>query len=163
MRERQQETTRVGKPRGPTHTKKTHEIKDADAQPWVQMQSLWCPASGRPVATKGQQEHTVDAEKLHTIDTEIKAKRNNIITGLTTFRITKAKAKAKFRAKYLCGQECERSSVLININTKAKVKKYSRGTNFTLISESMVYNTIGRNHFSEIVPFSYLSLMMCLI
>ena len=46
-----------------------------------------------------------------TIDTEIKAKRNNIISGLVTFRITKAKAKVKFGVKYLCGHECERSSV----------------------------------------------------
>ena len=54
-----------------------------------------------------------------TIDTETKAKRNNIISELITFRITKAKAKNKFGVRYLCGPECEKSSVPININTKA--------------------------------------------
>ena len=37
-----------------------------------------------------------------TIDTEIKAKRKNIISELITFGITKAKAKVKFGVKYLC-------------------------------------------------------------
>ena len=43
-----------------------------------------------------------------TIDTEIKVKRNNIISELITFRITKAKAKVKFGVRYLCGPECEK-------------------------------------------------------
>ena len=37
-----------------------------------------------------------------TIDTEITAKRKNIISELITFGITKAKAKLKFGVKYLC-------------------------------------------------------------
>ena len=54
-----------------------------------------------------------------TIDTEIKVKRNNMISELITFRITKAKAKVKFRVKYLCGHECERSPVqLISIRRR---------------------------------------------
>ena len=36
------------------------------------------------------------AIKLRTIDTEIKAKRNNIISELITFKIAKAKAKVEF-------------------------------------------------------------------
>ena len=36
------------------------------------------------------------------IDTEIKAKRNNMVSELITVRITKAKAKVKFGVKYLC-------------------------------------------------------------
>ena len=36
----------------------------------------------------------------------------------------KAKAKVKFEVKCLCERECEGSSVLININTKAKAIKY---------------------------------------
>ena len=51
-----------------------------------------------------------------TIDTEIKAKRNNMISEWVTFRLTKAKSKVKFGVKYLCEHECERSSVrLISI------------------------------------------------
>ena len=69
----------------------------------------------------------------------MKAKRNNVLSGLITFRITKAKAKAKFGEKYLCGHECERSSVLIDINTKAKTTKYFGGFNFTLVSVSTVH------------------------
>ena len=38
----------------------------------------------------------------HTIDTETKAKRNNMISELITFRITKAKAKWNFGVKCLC-------------------------------------------------------------
>ena len=45
--------------------------------------------------------------QIFTIDTEIKAKRNNMISELITFRITKAKAKVKFGVKYLCGHACE--------------------------------------------------------
>ena len=52
-----------------------------------------------------------------TTDTEINAKRNNIIPELITFRNAKAKAKVKFGVKHLCKHECERSSVPININT----------------------------------------------
>ena len=56
-----------------------------------------------------------------TIDTQIKAKRNNMISELITFRITKAKAKVKFGVKYLCGHECERSSVqLISIRKRKR-------------------------------------------
>ena len=47
----------------------------------------------------------------NTIDTEIIAKRSNMISELITFRITKAKAKVKFGVKYLCGDKCTRSSV----------------------------------------------------
>ena len=61
---------------------------------------------------------------LTTIDTEIKAKRNNTISELITHLITKAKAKVKFGVKCLCEHECETSSVPININTIAKVTKY---------------------------------------
>ena len=62
-----------------------------------------------------------------TIDKEIKAKRNNMISELITLRITKAKAKVKFGVKYLRGHECKRSSVqLISINSKAKAKEYFR-------------------------------------
>ena len=35
----------------------------------------------------------------HTIDTEIKAKRNNITSELITFKIAKAKAKVKIRGE----------------------------------------------------------------
>ena len=79
--------------------------------------------------------------RLNTIDTEIKAKRNNIISELITFRITKAKAKVKFGVRYLCGPKCEKSSVPINIDTKAKAKKYFGGINFTLISVSTVFQS----------------------
>ena len=57
-----------------------------------------------------------------TIDTEIKAKRNNMISELIALRITKAKAKAKFGAKYLCGHDCERSSVQLISIRKRKQK-----------------------------------------
>ena len=60
---------------------------------------------------------------LNAIDTEIKAKRNNTMPELILFRITKAKAKAKFGAK----SPCERSSVLIKISTKAKATKHVWG------------------------------------
>ena len=76
-----------------------------------------------------------------TIDTEIKAKRNNIISELIVFSATKAKAKVKFGVRYLCGPQCEKSAVPININTKAKAKKYFWGINFTLISVSTVLRT----------------------
>ena len=76
-------------------------------------------------------------ETWDTIDTEIKAKRNNIISELVTFRTTTAKAKIKL--KYLCGHKCKRSSAHpININTKSKSKKYFRGINITSISVSTV-------------------------
>ena len=56
-----------------------------------------------------------------TIDTEIQAKRNNIISELSTFKITKAKAKVKFGAKCLCGHKCERSSVqLISLRKRKR-------------------------------------------
>ena len=56
-----------------------------------------------------------------TIDTEIKAKRNNMISELLTFRITKANAKAKCEVKYQCGRECERSSAqLISIRKRER-------------------------------------------
>ena len=61
-----------------------------------------------------------------------------MISELITFRITKAKAKVEFRVMSLCGHDCERSSVPININAKAKATKYYRGINFTLISVSTV-------------------------
>ena len=54
-----------------------------------------------------------------TIDTEIKAKRNNMISELITFRITKAKEKVNFGVKYLYGHQFERSSVqLISIRRR---------------------------------------------
>ena len=62
--------------------------------------------------------------------------RNNMISELITFRITKTKAKVKFGVKYQCGPECEKSSLSLNINTK--VNKYFWGMNFTLISVSTV-------------------------
>ena len=63
---------------------------------------------------------SVQAHTL-TIGTEIKAKRNNMISELITFRIMKAKAKVKFGVKYLCGHECERSSVqLISIRKRRR-------------------------------------------
>ena len=62
-------------------------------------------------------------QELATIDTEIKEKRNNLISELFTFRFSKAKAKVKFGVQYLCGHEGERSSVSINISTNAKVKQ----------------------------------------
>ena len=74
-----------------------------------------------------------------TIDTEIKAKRNKIISELITFRFTKTKAKVKFGVKYLCGHKGERSAVPINIDTKAKAKTYFGGINFTLISVSVAF------------------------
>ena len=56
-----------------------------------------------------------------TIDTEIKAKRNNIFSELITCRITKAKAKVKFGLRYLYKHECERSSVqLISIRKRKR-------------------------------------------
>ena len=67
---------------------------------------------------------------LNTIDTRIEAKRNNTISKLISFRITKAKA--KFGVKYLCERECERSSVPINIHAKAKATKYFLGNQFHL-------------------------------
>ena len=73
-----------------------------------------------------------------TIDADMKAKRNNMISELITLRITKAKAKVKFGARYLCVPECEKSSVPININTKAKANTYFWGIHFTLISVSTV-------------------------
>ena len=45
----------------------------------------------------------------------------NMISELVAFRITKAKAKVKFGVKYLCGHECERSSVqLISIRKRKR-------------------------------------------
>ena len=59
--------------------------------------------------------------KSFTIDTEIKAKRNNMISELITFRITKAKAKVKFGVKYLYGYQFERSSLqLISIRKRKR-------------------------------------------
>ena len=55
------------------------------------------------------------------LDTEIKAKRNNMICELITLRITKAKAKVRFGVKYLCGHECERSSVRLISIPKRKI------------------------------------------
>ena len=81
-----------------------------------------------------------------TTDTEIKAKQSNIIPELTTFRFTKAKPKVKFRVKYLCGHEGERSSVPISINTKAKAKSYFGGISFTLVSVSKVFENYLSNH-----------------
>ena len=78
-------------------------------------------------------------EKAHTIDTEIRAKRNNIISELIAFRITKAKAKVKFGVKYLCKHQCGRSSVPININTKRESDKIFGGINFTSTSAAMRY------------------------
>ena len=68
---------------------------------------------------------------------EIKAKRNTIISEFIAFRITKAKAKVKFRVRYPCGPECEKSSPNEYINTKAKANNYFRGIHFTFISVSV--------------------------
>ena len=54
-----------------------------------------------------------------------------MISELITFRITKAKAKVKFRVKCLRGHECQRSSVQLISIRKAKAKKYYRGIHFT--------------------------------
>ena len=59
-----------------------------------------------------------------TLDTEIKAKRNHIPSKLKTFRITKANANVKFGVKYLCGYECESSSVQLISMRKTKANKY---------------------------------------
>ena len=82
-----------------------------------------------------------------TMDTEIKAKRNNIISGLITFRITKEKAKAKLRAKYRCGHECERSSVPINIESESD--GIFLGIYFTLESVSTVLKIIPLRAFNK--------------
>ena len=76
------------------------------------------------------------------IDTEIKAKRNNMISELMTFRIMKAKAKIKYGVKYLCEHECEKSFVPMNIITKAKATKDLGGINFTF---NLGGNGIHRN------------------
>ena len=56
-----------------------------------------------------------------TIDTEIKAKRNNMISESIAFRIAKAKAKVRCGVKYRHGRECERSSVqLISIQKQKR-------------------------------------------
>ena len=71
-----------------------------------------------------------------------KLKRSKItfISELVTFRITKAKAKVNFGVKYLCKHKCERSSVPITINTKAKATTYLLGgINFTLICVATVF------------------------
>ena len=62
-----------------------------------------------------------------------------MISEFISFRITKAKAKAKviYRVKYLCRHECERLSVPININTKAKATNYF-GIYFALICAGTV-------------------------
>ena len=73
-----------------------------------------------------------------TIDTEIEAKQNNMISELISFRITKAKVKVKFGVKYLWEHKRERSSVPINLHTKAKATKYFGGIHFTLISVAIV-------------------------
>ena len=85
-------------------------------------------------------------ESLHTIETEMKAKRDNLISELITLRITKAKAKENWRGggggsmKFtLNWLSCQK---IIGINkfkkAKAKAKKYFGGINFTLISVSTV-------------------------
>ena len=77
----------------------------------------------------------------------MKAKRDNIISELITFRITKAKAKEnsgggsnEIHLKLAVMQK-----LLIGINkfkkAKAKAKKYVGGINFTLISVSTVYES----------------------
>ena len=83
-------------------------------------------------------------DRRSTIDTEIKAKRSNIISELNAFRIAKAKAKVEFGVRYLCGPECEISSVSSNINTKAKALKQFRGIKFTLLSVPTVPKQVGK-------------------
>ena len=61
-----------------------------------------------------------------TIETEIEAKRNNMISELIIFRITKAKANVKFGVKYLCGHACERSSVQ-SISIRKRKQKHIFG------------------------------------
>ena len=70
------------------------------------------------------------AKRGCTINTEIKAKRNNMISKLISFRITKAKAKAKFWVKCLCKYQRERSSVPVSIHTKAKANNIFGGNYF---------------------------------
>ena len=81
-----------------------------------------------------------------TIDTEMKAKRDNIISELITLRITKAKAKEirggggvdETHLKLAVMQK-----ILIGISrfkrAKAKATKYVGGINFTLISVSKAH------------------------
>ena len=78
--------------------------------------------------------------KTNTIDTEIKAKRNNMVSELITFRITKAKAKVKFGVKYLCGHECERSSVQV-----ISIRKRKRNN---IIGNYFHFNFLNMNHCS---------------
>ena len=90
------------------------------------------------------------------IDTDIKAKRNNIISELIAIRSTKAKAKVKFGVKYLCKHECERSSVPININTRAKETEHSGGICFTLICVATVARP--NYNYTYAYPFQYCEL-----
>ena len=66
----------------------------------------------------------------HAIDTDIKAKRNKMISDLIALRIAKAKGKVKFGVKYLREHECERSSVQLVL--KAKAKKQICGKSISL-------------------------------
>ena len=54
-----------------------------------------CPLRG--FQPSGSYPPATDKRKGLTIDTEINAKRNNMISELMTFRLTKAKVKVKFR------------------------------------------------------------------
>ena len=67
------------------------------------------------------------------------AQSSHIIWMKKHFRITKAKAKAMFGLKYLCGHECERSSAAINLSQyESESDKVFRGSHFTVMSVSTV-------------------------
>ena len=79
--------------------------------PWARLQLQRCCLEGPRGSTPKWHRQKQKYQMVPTIDTESKAKRNTMISELITFRITKAKAKVKFRVEYLCGYEYERPSV----------------------------------------------------
>ena len=107
------------------------------AKAWMH-KSLLCELVLLPGYNRNYMNSSPANDSRNAFNTEIKAKRKNMISELITFWITKAKAKVKFGVKSLCEHECKVSSVPININAKAKATRYSRGINFTLISVATV-------------------------
>ena len=75
-----------------------------------------CPSS-QGVLREGVWTETPPPFAPSTIDTEIKADRNNIIIKLITFRIAKAKVKAKLGVKYLWHR------FYVNINAKDRLSQ----------------------------------------
>ena len=84
------------------------------------------------------------APKLSTIDKDMKAKRDNIISELITLRITKAKPKENSGRGGVDEIHLKLAVIPKNIGinkfqkAKAKAKKHVGGINFTLISVSTV-------------------------